>query len=164
MDTNRTQAETGRTHGGQSLETQLERTQGGQGRHMADIRCTKFGGAATADSNTRAHIAWTRQSLETWPSRTQDMVDTCWFGGAAKADTRRTQADRWRTHGRHMADKVWRHGHRGLKADTGQTQGGHMVDKVWRRGQSGLKVDKADTWRTSSRNAARAYRGQPFFS
>ena len=51
-----------------------------------------------------------------------------------------------------MADKVWRRGLKrtqgGHKADTRRTHGGHM----------------ADTRRTSSREAARAYRGQPFFS
>ena len=35
-----------------------------------------------------------------------------------------------------------------------------MADKVWRHGRSGLM---ADTRETSSRDAARAYRGRPFF-
>ena len=54
-----------------------------------------------------------------------------------------------------------------LKADTRRTNGGHKADKVWRRGQSGIKADTrrtmADTLRTSSGDATRAYRGQPFF-
>ena len=60
-------------------------------------------------------------------------------------------------------------GHPGLKTDTGQTQGGRMADKVWKRGkrtQAGHKArggHMAGTRRTSSGDAARAYRGQPFF-
>ena len=41
--------------------------------------------------------------------------------------------------------------------DPRRTCGGHKADKVWRCGH------KADTWRTSSGDAARAYRSQPFF-
>ena len=76
-----------------------------------------------------------------------------------KADTGRDMAD--------MADKVWRRGQSGLKANTRadiwRTQGGHMADKVeagTRRTRGG---HMADTWRTTSGDAARAYRGQPFF-
>ena len=94
------------------------------------------------------------------------MADKVWRRGhcGPKADTGQTQggqgldtrpkrtqgghmADASRSHGRHMADKVWRRGQKGLKADTRRTQGGHM----------------ADTRRTSSGDAARAYRGQLFF-
>ena len=49
----------------------------------------------------------------------------------------------------------WPHG--ALVAESRRTQadnGGHMADKVWMRGQSAVK---ADTWRTSSGNAAGAY-------
>ena len=73
------------------------------------------------------------------------------FGDAAIADSRQTQA-----------------GQSGLRADTCLMQVGHMADKVWRRSQmSRLKADSRrthDTRRTSSGDAARAYRGQPFSS
>ena len=124
---------------------------------------------------------------DTW--WTKSMADKVWRRGQSKrkVDTGGHKADTRRTHGRHMAD-TWRtkgkadtwqtrfggaakrtqHGH---KADTRQTHGGHMADKVWRRGYSELKVDTrqtrgghmTDTRRTSSGEAARAYRGQPFF-
>ena len=95
-----------------------------------------------------------------------------------KADTGQDMADTWRrpnlTQGRHMADNVWPRGQSGLKADTWLTQVGHMAD-TWRtrfggaakedlrRAQGGHKADISDTWRTTSGDEARAYRGQPFF-
>ena len=57
-----------------------------------------------------------------------------------KADTRRTQAETWRTHG------------------------GQSVETRPKRNQGRHKArTMADKWRTSSGDVARAYRGQPFF-
>ena len=58
-------------------------------------------------------------------------------------------ADKERTHGGHMVDTH--------EADTGGGQGLEARPKRTRDGH------KADTWRTSTGDAARAYRGQPFF-
>ena len=78
------------------------------------------------------------------------MADTR-FGGAAKANTRRTQgghkadtrqtqgghkADTWRAQGGHMAGTRRTHAGQGLEARPKRTQGGHMADKLWERGQS----------------------------
>ena len=50
----------------------------------------------------------------------------------------------------------------------GRTHGGQSVETPPKRNQGGHKADNgghiADTWRTSSRDAAKAYRGQPFSS
>ena len=74
-----------------------------------------------------------------------------------------------RSQGGHMADKVWR---RDMRGDTDKVwrcvdcrqHGGHMADKGLearpKRTQGG---HTADTSQTSSGDAARAYRGQPFF-
>ena len=122
------------------------------GKQMAGTCWTKFGGAAKADSrqtqggHMSAHMADRRRAhgsrkADTW--RTKGKADT-WqtrFGGAAKVDKR----------GGHMADKVWRSCHRGLKADTGHMAGTwrtrfggaakadsrrHKADKLRGRGQS----------------------------
>ena len=85
----------------------------------------------------------------------------CRAKGRDTADTRQIH----RRHGRQGLGA--RRGQGGPKADarrtsadTRQTHCGRMAGKVWGRGKSG---HKADTWQTSSRDAARAYRGQPFF-
>ena len=63
------------------------------------------------------------------------------------------------TRGAHRADKVWRRGQSGRKADTRRTHHGQGLKARPKR----LGGHEADTWRTSSGDAARAYRGQ-FFS
>ena len=75
------------------------------------------------------------------------------------------------TPGGQVADKDCRRRGPGQehKADIRWTHGGHKADK-WRTRTEGANNTrrtsgghKPDTWRTSSGDAARAYRGQPFF-
>ena len=66
------------------------------------------------------------------------------------------EANTWRTNGRKGLIGL----EAGPKRIKGHKVGGHKADKFWRRSQA---HSKADTWRTSSGDAAKAYRGQPFF-
>ena len=179
-----------RAHGGHTQQTQaahIERTRFGgvakvdtwwtQGGPMADIYMwrIRFDGAAKADSTQTqdGHVADTRRAhgghnttadlRDTWLTHRRSKADThgrhtrTRFGDAAtEADTRRTQGRQSvatrpeRNQSGHKADKggQWRiHGGQGLEARPKRSQGGHM----------------ADTWRTSSGDAVRAYRGQLFF-
>ena len=158
-------------HGGQSLETQLKRTQGG---HEADT--------------WRTHGA---QSLEARPKQTQGkhqaghgghVVDK--FGrpdqSGLKADTRQTHADTWReglevrpkqTQGKHKAD-TWQTRFGGAaKADSRQTpgrtwwtRGGQVLEarSKWTQGGHGANAcghmlpgaAKADSMQTQGRTYA----------
>ena len=122
------------------------------GRHVVDTLWKKEGGTQEADK------VWRRGQIG-------HVADA----GGHKADNGGPMADKLRGRGQsisrpaffprrengHKVDKVWRRG----QAHSRQT-GGHTADTVWRRGP---RRTMADPWRTSSGDAARAYRGQPFF-
>ena len=149
---------------------------------MADKVWRRFQSGLKANTRWTYECSYGRHMADTWRAKRKADTSQTRFGGAARVDTR---PDIRQTCSGHMADKVWRRGHRGLKADTGQTQGkqsglkadtwltqvGHMVD-TWRTRFGGaVKADSrrardgymADTRWTSSGDAARAYRSQPFF-
>ena len=119
------------------------RTHGGQAPRTVRALMRAHGGHKVDTRRTKG-------KADTWQTR---------FGGAAKADTRLdTRRDTRRTHGGQVL------GARTQKADS---KGAHMAN-TWRTRFGGAaKADsrrtQADTWRTSSRDAARAYRGQLFF-
>ena len=154
-------------------------TQGGQ---VADTRRTSGGQGPEAQGGQVAD-KWRTRAMEALPKpnrrRTQggQAADKDWRRGQSqqhKADTRRTSGEqaantrrtsggqgpearpKLTTQGGHKADTRRTSGRRGRKArPKTTTQGGQVADK-WRT--------QADTWRTSSGDAARAYCGQPFFS
>ena len=109
------------------------------------------------------------QKADTWHTHTHGGHTYTWgrhrrrtrFGGAAKADTWRTQggfkADTWQTQGGHMVDTQGLKAHSrrtqgGQTADTRRTHGGQSVEMRPERNQGGWM---ADTWRTSSGDAAK---------
>ena len=106
--------------------------------------------------------------------RTKPRGEDTWWTRAGKERAHSGQighmADTWWTHARQTqeADNVWRRGQNGHVADKRRSHGGHMADKIWRQTPGGHKWQarfgggpkrtqgKAGTWRTKCGDAAKA--------